>query len=94
MFCCCYEEDSELLCVKEIDALYTLKVIVRKITYLTNTGGGSPCQNLTFLKNISLVSLPKSNLTISSIINNKFYTVSCYDSITSSREYKELGQHI
>jgi len=30
----------------------------------TNTGGGSPDQNLTFLKNISLVSLPKSNLTI------------------------------
>lgn len=30
---------------------------------LTKTGGGSPYQNLTFLKNISLVSLPKSNLT-------------------------------
>ena len=32
-------------------------------TILTKVGGGSPGQNLTFLKNTSLVYRPKSNLT-------------------------------
>lgn len=56
----------------------------------TKHGGGSPCQNFTFLKNISLVSLPKSSLTIN-CLNEINITVSSDDCITSCRKNKELG---
>ncbi len=60
----CHKEYAEFLCLKEVNAFYCLLSSSDSLKILTKDGGGSPCQNLTFLKNISLVSLPKSNLTI------------------------------
>ena len=62
---------------------------------LTKHGGGSPYQNLTFLKKISLVSLPRSRRTILLKISHVIsLTISRNDRISSCREDKELRQHI
>jgi hypothetical protein len=61
----CYKEYSKLLCVEVIDSIHVLQhqSLVHEGWGITKHGGGSPCQNLTFLKNISLVSLPRSRRT-------------------------------
>ena len=51
--------DAELLCEKVINPVNMLK-ISSSANALTNAGGGSPGQNLTFLKNVSLVVLLSS----------------------------------
>ncbi len=71
--CGCDEEDAKLLRVEIVDALYILSSSDKSEDIITKHGGGSPCQNFTFLKKISLVSLPRSSLTI---IHNY---ITCYE---------------
>ena len=52
MFCCRYEIDSKLFCEEKVEAIYVLKksgLSIFEKEGLTNEGGGSPSQRLTFL---------------------------------------------
>lgn len=89
-----HEVNSELLSVEEIYTLYILNNHSQTNRKLTKAGGGSPCQNFTFLKNISLVSLPKSSLTTLMLCFIANRTISCNNSISSCWKNKELWQHL
>ena len=67
--------------------------MVRQARKLTNTGGGSPGQNLTLRKNTSCVSLPisLSNLTISALAILRL-TVAFDDGVSARGQNEELRQ--
>jgi len=70
MFSCGDEINSKLFCEKIIDSIDILKDFLVSnfcIEQLTNEGGGSPGQNLTLRKNVSLVVFPNSPRTTQNV---------------------------
>lgn len=72
---------AELLREKVVDAVDVLQSKIER--GLTKIGGGSPCQNLTFRKKVSVVSLFMSLSKRTGTVNDLLLTVTFDNSITS-----------
>ena len=62
-----YKVNSKLLREEVVDSINILNTDGQGVKTLTNAGGGSPGQNLTFLKKTSVVCRPNSYLTAPNI---------------------------
>lgn len=76
VFCSRYKVNAKLLGEEVVDSINILNMDCQGGIKLTNAGGGSPGQNLTFLKKTSVVCRPNSYLTAPNISLKITYSLS------------------